>query len=101
MVTPSNLPANIEAFIQDQILSWMRQEQQQTLVSLQNIHGDLLMKIRSIKEVQEWQRSLPTVISQVPMNDITLVSYVTSYVVQFCEQNNLLHSIPLVTKKPA
>ena len=71
------------------------------VVNLQNIHEDLLPLLRSIKEVQEWRELLPIVVAQVPSNDLSLVTYVTSYVIQACHEHGLSHDIAPIIKTSA
>jgi hypothetical protein len=101
MVTSKNLPLGIEKIIRDKVDFWLGQEQQKMLVSLENIHKGLLPLLRSIKEVQEWQlESQPGGVSQVPLNDIDLVVYTTSFVVEQCQKNGILHNIAPIVKIP-
>ena len=92
MATSKYIPSRVLAIIQGAIISWMLgKKQHESKVCSQEISEILLPRIRSVPEVQRWQRNLLT-------NDLSLVTYALSYIIELCYEYSLVHDIaPVVT----
>ena len=96
MATSKYIPSRVQAIIQGAIMSWMLgKKQHESKVCSQEISEILLPRIRSVPEVQRWQQNLLT-------NDLSLVTYALSYIIELCREYELLHDItPVVILEPA
>lgn len=92
MATSKYIPSRVQALVQGAIMSWMLgKKQSESKVYSCEIHDVLLPGIRSVPEVQRWQRNLLT-------NDLSLVTYALSYIIELCYEYSLVHDIaPVVT----
>ena len=96
MATSKYIPSRVQALIQGAIMSWMLgKKQHESKVCSQEISEILLPGIRSVPEVQRWQQNLLT-------NDLSLVTYALSYILELCREYELLHDIaPVVILETA
>ena len=96
MATSKYIPSRVLAIIQGAIISWMLgKKHHESKVCSQEISEILLPRIRSVPEVQRWQQNLLT-------NDLSLVTYALSYIIELCREYELLHDIaPVVILETA
>ena len=95
MATSKYIPSRVQALVQGAIMSWMLgKKQSESKVYSCEIHDVLLPGIRSVPEVQRWQRNLLT-------NDLSLVTYALSYIIELCYEYSLVHDITPVIEIPA